>query len=74
MQTNPEEKKSSVRGSVDPNVSSWDRVNEFKDQYLTVVSGNLSCDVCKETISKKESSVKRHVASAKRWRTLRKAR
>ena len=28
VQTNPEEKKSNVRGSVDPNVSSWDRVNE----------------------------------------------
>ena len=30
VQTNPEEKKRNVRGSVDPNVSSWDRVNEFK--------------------------------------------
>ena len=65
VQTNPEEKKSNVRGSVDPNESSWDRVKEFKDQCLTVVSGNLRCDACKETISKKKSSVKKHVASAK---------
>ena len=68
--TNPEEKKSNVRGSVDPNVSSWDRVNEFKDQCLTVVSGNLRCDACKETISKKKSSVKKHVASAKHIKAL----
>ena len=29
VQTNPAEKKRNVRGSVDPNVSVWDRVNEF---------------------------------------------
>ena len=39
VQTNPAEKKRSVRGSVDPNVCSWDRVKEFKDQCLIVVSG-----------------------------------
>ena len=53
VQTNPAEKKSNVRGSVDPNVSAWDRVNEFKDQCLTTVSGNLRCDACRETLSKK---------------------
>ena len=42
VQTNPAEKKRNVRGSVDPNVSAWDRVNEFKDQCLTTVSGNLA--------------------------------
>ena len=31
VQTNLAEKKRNVRGSVDPNVSAWDRVNEFKD-------------------------------------------
>ena len=31
VQTNPAEKKRNVRGSVDPNVSSWVRVKEFKD-------------------------------------------
>ena len=59
-----------MRGSVDPNVSSWDRVKEFKDQCLTVVSGNLRCDACKETISKKKSSVKKHVAPAKHIKAL----
>ena len=29
--TNPAEKKRNVHGSVDPIVSAWDRVNEFKD-------------------------------------------
>lgn len=46
--TNPAKKKRNVRGSVDPKVSAWDRMNEFKDQCLTTdtVSGNLRCDAC----------------------------
>ena len=77
VRTNPAEKKRNVRGSVDPNVSAWERVNEFKDQSLTTVSGNLRCDACRETLSKKKSSVKKHVLSIKhikRWRILRKAK
>ena len=70
MQTNPAEKKRNVRGSVDPNVSAWDRVNEFKDQCLTTVSGNLRCDACRETLSKKKSSVKKHVSSIKHIKAL----
>ena len=70
VQTNPAEKKSNVRGSVDPNVSAWDRVNEFKDQCLTTVSGNLRCDACRETLSKKKSSVKKHVLSIKHIKAL----
>ena len=71
MQTNPEEKKSNVRGSVDPNHGLLvDRVNEFKNQCLTVVSGNLRCDACKETIPKKKSSVKKYVPSAKHIKAL----
>ena len=54
VQTNPVEKKRNVRGSVDPNVSARDTVNEFKDQCLTTVSGNLRCDTCRETLSKKK--------------------
>ena len=34
------------------------------------MSGNLRCDACKETISKKKSSVKKHVASAKHIKAL----
>ena len=70
MQTNPAEKKSNVRGSVDPNVSAWERVNEFKDQCLTTESGNLRCDACRETLSKKNSSVKKHVSSIKHIKAL----
>ena len=70
MQTNPAEKKRNVRGSVDPNVSAWDRVNEFKDQCLTTVSGNLRCDACRETLSKEKSSVKKHVSSIKHIKAL----
>ena len=70
VQTNPAEKKSNVHGSVDPNVSAWDRVNEFKDQCLTTVSGNLRCDACRETLSKKNSSVKKHVSSIKHIKAL----
>ena len=69
-QTNPAEKKRNVLGSVDPNVSTWDRVNEFKDQCLTTVSGNLRCDACRETLSKKKSSVKKHVSSIKHIKAL----
>ena len=70
VQTNPAEKKSNVRGSVDPNVSAWDRVNEFKDQCLTSVSGNPRCDACRETLSKKKNSVKKHVSSIKHIKAL----
>lgn len=65
VQSNPADKKRNVRGTVDPNVSSWERIKEFKDEYLTTVSGKLRCDACKEIISKKKSSVKKHVASQK---------
>ena len=65
VQTNPAEKKRNVLGSVDPNVSVWDKVNEFEDQCLTTVSENLRCDACRETLSKKKSSVKKHVSSVK---------
>ena len=34
------------------------------------MSGNLRCDACKETISKKKSSVKKHAASAKHIKAL----
>ena len=65
IQTNPAEKKRNARGAVDPNVSSWERVQEFKDECLTVVSGKLRCEACKETMSKKKSTVKKHIVSQK---------
>ena len=59
-----------VRGSVDPNMSDWDRVNEFKDQCLTTVLGNIRYDACRETLSKIKSSVKKHVSSIKHIKAL----
>ena len=64
VQTNPAGMKN-IRGTVGPNVSAWERLKEFKDDYLSVVSGKLRCDACKETISKKKSSVKKHILSQK---------
>ena len=37
VQTNAAEKKRNVRGSLDPNVSAWDRVNEFKVERDSVL-------------------------------------
>ena len=51
-------------------MSAWDRVNEFKDQCLTIVSGNLRYDSCRKTLSKIKSSVKKHVSSIKYIRAL----
>ena len=59
-----------MRGSVDHNMSMWDRVNEFKDQCLTTVLGNLRYDACRETLSKIKSSVKKHVSSIKHIKVL----
>ena len=70
VQTNPAKKKRNVRGSVDHNMSMWDRVNEFKDQCLTTVLGNLRYDACRETLSKIKSSVKKHVSSIKHIKAL----
>ena len=52
-------------GTNDPKLSSWQRVKEFKDEHLVVSNGKLKCDACRETISKKKSSVKKHVSSLK---------
>ena len=38
---------------------------EHKNEYLTSVDGKLRCDACKETISKKKSTVKKHISSLK---------
>ena len=63
LQTNPAGKSRSTRGQSDPKLSSWQRVQEHKHEYLTSVDGKLRCDACKETISKKKSTVKKHISS-----------
>ena len=65
IQTNPAGKSRSERGKNDPKLSSWQRVQEHKGEYLKAVSGKLRCEACKETISKKSSTVKKHIQSAK---------
>ena len=65
IQSNPPGKIRVPRGTNDPKLSSWQRVKEFKDEHLVVSNGKLKCDACGETISKKKSSVKKHVSSLK---------
>lgn len=65
VQSNPAEKERNVRGTADPEVSAWDRLDQFKGEHFTVVAGKLRCDACKETVSKKKSSVMKHIASHK---------
>ena len=65
LQTNPAGKSRSTCGQCDPKLSSWQRVQEHKNEYLTSVDGKLRCDACKETISKKKSTVKKHISSLK---------
>ena len=66
IQTNPAGKSRSTRGKNDPKVSAWQRVQQHKNEHLTVTEGNrLRCNACKETISKKKSTVKKHITSGK---------
>ena len=65
LQTNPAGKSRSTRGQSDPKLSSWQRVQEHKNEYLTSVDGKLRCDACNEAISKKKSTVKKHIISLK---------
>ena len=55
LQTNPAGKNRSTPGQSDPKLSSWH----------TSVDGKLRCDACKETISKKKSTIKKHISSLK---------
>ena len=53
LQTNLAGKSRSTRGQCDPKLSSWQRVQEHKNEYLTSVDGKLRCDACKETKEEK---------------------
>ena len=48
---NPVEKRRHVRGTADSNVNAWHTLNQFKEEQLTVASGKLGCEACKETES-----------------------
>ena len=66
VQRNQAGGKKTVRGQKDPKVSAYQRVRENRNEYLSVTSKNmLRCDACKETISKKKSTVRKHINSVK---------
>ena len=47
-------------------MSAYQRVRENRNEFLSVTSKNmLRCDACKETISKKKSTVRKHMNSVK---------
>ena len=47
-------------------MSAYQRVRENRNEYLSVTSKNmLRCDACKEAISKKKSTVRKHINSVK---------
>lgn len=43
----------------------WDRLKEYPNEHFTVVSGNLRCNACSETLSLKKSSIGKHIKSSK---------
>ena len=66
VQRNEAGGKKTVRRQKDPKVSAYQRVRENRNEFLSVTSKNmLRCDACKETISKKKSTVRKHINSVK---------
>ena len=63
VQRNQAGGKKTVHGQKDPKVSAYQRVRENRNEFLlSVTSKNmLKCDECKETISKKKSTVRKHI-------------
>ena len=60
VQRNQAGGKKTVCRQKDPKVSAYQRVRENRNEFLSVTSKNmLRCDACKETISKKKSTVHR---------------
>ena len=43
----------------------WHRVKDYPKRYFAVVSGNLSCNACSETLSLKKSSIDKQIKSSK---------
>ena len=66
VQRNQAGGKKTVRGQKDPKVSAYQRVRENRNEFLSVTSKNmLRWDACKETISKKKSTVGKHINAVK---------
>ena len=58
-------KTASSTSSEPKGVTPQQRVREFSGEHLTVSSGKLFCNACREEVSLKSSSVKNHTRSAK---------
>lgn len=59
------------RGSKTPvGTSAWDRLKEFTNNHFAVVSQKLRCNACNEMISKKKSSIVKHIESKKHKKGL----
>ena len=66
VQRNQAGGKKTVREQKDAKVSAYRRVRENRNEFLNVTSKNmLRCDACKETVSKKKSTVRKHINSVK---------
>ena len=57
--------QSGYKKSKDPKVKPSQRVREFPNEYLCVSAGELFCNVCRERLKVKRSTVKNHVTSTK---------
>ena len=67
IQSNSAGRNRSTSGSKDPpKVTAWDRVQKYKEEYFCVMQGKLRCNACKEVLSKKESTIKKHIKPNKR--------
>ena len=42
----------------------WDHMKDYPKQHFAVVSGNLRCNACSETLSLKQSSIDNHIKSS----------
>ena len=58
-------KASRVKNVSKNNTSVWDKVKEFPDQHFASINGKLRCNACSEVVSKKKSSIEKHVKSKK---------
>ena len=66
MQRNEAGGKKNVPGQKNLKVSAFQLVREDKNEFLSVTSNNmLRCDASSETLSKKKSTVRKHIGSAK---------
>ena len=52
-------------GKATANTTACDRLKEFPNHHFAVIDRKLRCDACREELSMKKSSIKKHVESKK---------